>query len=91
MRVEVELVSPITAWLGERRLTLELPAALTVNELLLTVMQTRDHYEQEMRAHGLYDGSRFHVLCMLDQKIVPHQHILDADCSVTLLSALLGG
>lgn len=91
MRIEVELISPISAWLGERRLTMDLSDALTVNELLLKIMQTRDHYEQAMRAHGLYDGRDFHVLCMLEHKIVPNHHALDTDCSVKFLSALLGG
>jgi len=91
MRIEVELISPISAWLGEKRLTMELPTALTVNELLLTIMQSREHYEKEMRVHGVYDGSHFHVLCMLDQKLISHQHVLDADCSIKLLSPLLGG
>lgn len=91
MRIEVELISPISAWLGERHLTMELPAALTVNELLLKIMQTREHYENEMREHGLYDGRHFHVLCMLEHKLVSLRHILDADCSIKLLSSLLGG
>jgi hypothetical protein len=91
MRIEVELISPISAWFGERHLTMELPSALTVHELLLRIMQTHEHYEKVMREHGLYDGCHFHVLCMLEQKIVPHQHALDKDCSIILLNSLLGG
>lgn len=91
MRIDIELISPISAWLGERHLAMELPTALTVSELLLKIMQRREHYEKEMREHGMYDGDHFHVLCMLEQKIVSHQHVLDEDCSIKLLSALLGG